>query len=203
MNICAAQHQSLADVNGSHSFRPPCHYTVSAPRSHHHRSRASWWRRACRARSTASQCPWPALGHWWWTGRWRGWSASCSDPEGRGRSLCSGKRCSPGGTRSSLTSQSPRSQRRGAGAGREKTHPLPHWSPQSGHCGRMDLTWGPEAGWKWLWYRLDLVKERSVLWESTVFYTICSMSQSSWAMLWVNWNKEGLSKGTICGPYFV
>lgn len=168
MNICAAQHQSLADVNGSHSFRLPCRCTVSAPHSHRHRSRASWWRRACRARSTVSRCLWPALGHWWWTGQWRGWSASCSDPEGRGRSLCSGKRYSPGETLSILTSQSPRSRRRGAGVGRAKTCPHPRCCLPSGHCGRTDLTWGPEAGWKWLWYRLDLVKGRRVLQESAV-----------------------------------
>ena len=151
------------EVSDSHSCPPPCRCTASAPRSRHRRSRAGWWRRACPAHSTACRCPSSASGRWWWTEPWRGWSASCSDPGGTGRSLCSGTRCNPWERRSSPTSRSPRSPRRAAGVGRTWTDPPPRCSPGSGRCGRAGLSWGRGAGWGSLGYRLNLEEERKTL----------------------------------------
>lgn len=39
----------------------------------------------------------------------------------------------------------------------------------------MDLTWGPGAGWKWLWYRLGLVRERHFVIKHSI---LCSISHS-------------------------
>lgn len=143
-------------VSGSRSSQPPCRCTVSTQHFHRRQSIAGWWRRACPAHSTVSQCLWSASGRWWWTARWRGWWASCSDPEGRGRSLCSGTRCSPGERRSIQTSRSPQSQRREASVGRTWTRLLPRCSPEIERCGKADQTEGPLANWKWLLCRLDL-----------------------------------------------
>lgn len=149
---CWTLHLWLVDVSGNRSFQPPCRCTVSTPHSPRHQSRAGWWRRACLGRSTVSRRFWSASGRWWWTARWRGWSPSCSDPEGRGRSPCSGRHCSPWETRSSPTSQSPQSPRKGVNAGKMKTtRHLPRHCPMSEHCGTASLTWRPQAGWQWRW----------------------------------------------------
>lgn len=144
------------DVSDNRSFQPPCRCTASTQHSHHHQSTAGWWKTACRAHSTASRCLGSASGRWWWTGRWRGWSDSCSDPGGRSRTLCSDKRCSHGETRSSPTSRSPRSLHTEAGAGRAWTGLPLCCSLGSEQCGRIRLTLGFGRGRRWRWPRGDL-----------------------------------------------